>query len=209
MLLLPANRTLNLKIKTRDNETIGAWFVLSDPYYHSLPSIPTNVAAHVIPALKEYPVILFFHGNAVTRAAPCRIPVYQGFSSRLGTNVLVIDYRGFADSTGQPSEHGLLSDARSAFDWLVAHGKRAEDILIVGHSLGTGVAGMLGAELSSEGINPRGIVFLSVGRNIIPLRSLADGNLAIHKHSRGTTSLQSIWLHSPDEASFCDSGGYR
>jgi len=126
-----------------------------------LPSIPTDVAAHVIPALKEDPVILFLHGNALTRATSLRIPVYQGFSSRLGANVLAIDYRGFADSTGQPSEAGLLSDARSAFDWLVAHGKRAEDILIVGHSLGTGVSGLLGAELSSEGINCRGIVLLS------------------------------------------------
>ena len=178
ILFLPANRTLNLKIQTRDNETIGAWFILSDPYYHSLPSIPTNVAAHVIPALKEYPVILFLHGNAATRACSVRIQYYQGFSSRLGANVLAIDYRGFADSTGQPSEAGLLSDARSAFDWLVAHGKRVEDILIVGQSLGTGVSGMLGAELSSEGINCRGIVLLAVGRKFIFVRSvkLADGN---------------------------------
>ena len=176
LLLLPANRTLNLKIQTRDNETIGAWFVLSNPYYQSLPSIPTDVAAHVIPALKKYPVILFFHGNAATRAADCRVPVYQAFSSRLGANILAIDYRGFADSTGQPSEAGLLIDARSAFDWLVAHGKKAEDILIVGHSLGTGVSGMLGAKLSSEGINCRGIVLLAVGRTTIPGRSLADVN---------------------------------
>ena len=176
ILLLPANKTLNLKIQTRDNETIGAWFVLSDPYYQSLRSIPTNVAAHVIPALKKYPVILFFHGNAATRAVSCRIEYYRGFSSRLSANVLAIDYRGFADSTGEPSEAGLLSDGRSAFDWLVAHGKRAEDILIVGHSLGTGVAGLLGAELSSEGINCRGIVLLAVSRKIIPVRSLADCN---------------------------------
>jgi abhydrolase domain-containing protein 12 len=180
---LPANKTLNLKIPTRDNETIGAWFVLSDPYYHSLPSIPTNVALHVSPALKEHPAILFLHGNAATRAFSARIRHYQGFSSRLGANVLAIDYRGFADSTGQPSEAGLLSDARSAFDWLVAHGKRAEDILIVGHSLGTGVAGLLGAELSSENINCRGIVLLSVGFKIIPLRSQIDDNY-IYSHSQ-------------------------
>lgn len=132
-----------------------------------MPSIPTNVALHVLPALTERPAILFLHGNAATRAFSARVRHYQGFSSRLGANVLAIDYRGFADSTGQPSEAGLVSDARSAFDWLVAHGKRAEDILIVGHSLGTGVAGLLGAELSSENINCRGIVLLSVGCKII------------------------------------------
>jgi len=134
-----------------------------------LPTIPTDVVAHVIPALKAHPVILFLHGNAATRAFSARIQHYQGFSSRLGTNVLTIDYRGFADSTGRPSEVGLLRDARSAFDWLVAHGKRAEDILIVGHSLGTGVSGLLGAELSSEGINCRGIVLLSVSGKFTPV----------------------------------------
>lgn len=203
-----ANRTLNLKIHTSDNETIGAWFVLSDPYYHSLPAIPTDIAAHVIPALKEYPVILFFHGNAATRAFSARIRHYQGFSSRLGANVLAIDYRGFADSTGQPSEAGLLRDARSAFDWLVARGKRPEDILIVGHSLGTGVSGLLGTELSSQGINCRGIVLLSVGANSAPVRSSTDDTsiIALHKHTRGTTYLQHVWFRSLDEAPFCNSG---
>ncbi|KAF8158229.1 Alpha/Beta hydrolase protein [Crassisporium funariophilum] len=158
---LAPNRTLNLKIQTSDNETLGAWFVLSDPYYHALPTIPTDVASHVIPALKERPVVLFFHGNAATRAFSARIQHYQAFSTRLGANVLAIDYRGFADSTGKPSEAGLTRDARAAFDWLVAHGKKAEDILIVGHSLGTGVSGQLGAELASEGVKCKGIVLLS------------------------------------------------
>ncbi|KAF8967091.1 Alpha/Beta hydrolase protein [Flammula alnicola] len=158
---LAPNRTLNLKIKTPDNETLGAWFILSDPYYHSLPEIPTDVAEHVVPALKERPAVLFFHGNAATRAFSARIQHYQGFSSRLGANVLAIDYRGFADSTGKPSEEGLVRDARAAFDWLVAHGKEPADILIVGHSLGTGVSGQLGAQLARDGVNCKGIVLLS------------------------------------------------
>lgn len=161
--MLPlANRTLNFKLQTPDNETLGAWFILSEPYYRSLPAIPTEVAKHIVPALKERPVVLFFHGNAATRAFSARIQHYQGFSTRLGANVLAIDYRGFADSTGKPSETGLVCDARSAFDWLVAQGKKPEDILIVGHSLGTGVSGQLAAQLAAENIKPRGIVLLSV-----------------------------------------------
>jgi len=157
-----ANRTLNFKLQTPDGETLGAWFILSEPYYRSLSAIPTEVSEHVIPALKERPVILFFHGNAATRAVGTRIRHYQAFSTRLGANVLAIDYRGFADSTGKPSESGLVRDARTAFDWLVAQGKRPQDILIVGNSLGTGVSGQLGAQLAAENINPRGIVLLSV-----------------------------------------------
>jgi abhydrolase domain-containing protein 12 len=157
-----ANRTLNFKLQTPDAESLGAWFILSEPYYRSLPTIPTEVAEHVVPALKARPVILFFHGNAATRAMGIRIRHYQAFSTRLGANVLAIDYRGFADSTGKPSESGLVRDARTAFDWLVAQGMKSQDILIVGQSLGTGVSAQLGVQLAAENINPRGIVLLSV-----------------------------------------------
>jgi abhydrolase domain-containing protein 12 len=159
-----ANKTLNFNIQTSDNETLGAWFVLSDPYYHSLPSIPSSLEQHVPIALKQRPTVLFFHGNAATRAFHVRIMHYQALSSRLGANVLAIDYRGFAESTGQPSEAGLVRDGRAAWDWLTAQGAREEDILVMGHSLGTGVASQLAVELGRDDIKPRGIVLLSVRR---------------------------------------------
>lgn len=149
-------------MKTPDNETIGAWFVFSNTYYRSLPSIPTDPAEHVVPALKHSPSILFLHGNAATRAFSSRVQQIKAFSSRLGANVLIIDYRGFGDSSGTPSEAGLVTDAKTAFNWLVSHGEKVEDILIVGHSLGTGVSGQLGAQLCEEGIEFNGIVLLSV-----------------------------------------------
>ncbi|KAF9462988.1 Alpha/Beta hydrolase protein [Collybia nuda] len=158
---LAPNKTLNFKIRTDDNETLGAWFILSDPYYHSLPRIPVSVEAHVTTALKQRPTILFFHGNAATRAFHVRISHYQAFSSRLGSNVLVIDYRGFAESTGQPSEKGLVRDGKAAWDWLISQGANQENIVIVGHSLGTGVASQLGVVLGQHNITPRGIVLLS------------------------------------------------
>lgn len=136
--------------------------MLSDPYYHSLPSIPGDPTLHIVPALQHSPVVLFLHGNAATRAFGARVRHYQAFTSRLGANVLAIDYRGFADSTGKPSEVGLVRDARAAFDWLVANGKQAQDILIIGHSLGTGVSGQFAVELASKGIECRGVVLLSV-----------------------------------------------
>ncbi|KAG6837607.1 hypothetical protein H0H93_006128 [Arthromyces matolae] len=156
-----ANKTLNLHIKTADNETLGAWFILSDQYYQSLPEIPSKLENHVPLALQRHPTVLFFHGNAATRALNARVQHYQAYSSRLAANVLAIDYRGFADSTGSPSEQGLVTDARAAWDWLVQKGAKENDILIVGHSLGTGVTSQLAAELSDEGIKPRGTVLLS------------------------------------------------
>jgi pimeloyl-ACP methyl ester carboxylesterase len=89
--------------------------------------------------VKKYPTILFLHGNGATRAFGYRVQHYKALSSRLSANVLAIDYRGFADSSGYPSEAGLTIDARSAFDWLMSQGAKSDDILIVGLSLGTGV----------------------------------------------------------------------
>lgn len=37
-------------------------------------------------------------------------------------NVITIDYRGFGNSQGTPSEEGLRMDARATWDWLVERG---------------------------------------------------------------------------------------
>jgi abhydrolase domain-containing protein 12 len=151
-----------LYIQTSDKETIGAWFVLNEGYYQSLPTIPEDVSQHVLPALKSRPTVLFLHGNAATRAFKVRVAQYEAITARMNANVLAIDYRGYGDSTGSPSEPGLVKDARAAFDWLLNNGVKSEDIVIIGHSLGTGVGSQLGAQLGNAGIEPRGIVLMSV-----------------------------------------------
>jgi acetyl esterase/lipase len=40
-------------------------------------------------------------------------------------------------------------------------GAKEEDVLIVGHSLGTGVAAKLAVDLAEKGVRPRGVVFMS------------------------------------------------
>jgi abhydrolase domain-containing protein 12 len=105
--------------------------------------------------------MLFLHGNTATRAVPGRVQYYSAFVSRLQTNVLAIDYRGFGDSSGSPSERGLTTDARAAFDWLISNGATPEDVLIVGHSLGTAVASSLAVSLSEESTRFKGLVLMS------------------------------------------------
>ena len=112
--------------------------------------------------------MLFLHGNGGTRALRSRVQHYQAFASRLHANVLAPDYRGFGDSTGVPSETGLTVDVLAAWDWLRARGAAPENILVVGNSLGTGVAVQfatalqeLGPERGSESQLPRGVVLLA------------------------------------------------
>jgi uncharacterized protein len=51
------------------------------------------------------------------------------------------NYRGYAYSTGKPSEKSLFSDAIEQYDWLVNSEKiDPSTIILMGRSLGTGVA---------------------------------------------------------------------
>jgi fermentation-respiration switch protein FrsA (DUF1100 family) len=58
---------------------------------------------------------------------------------------MFLSYRGYGGSTGSPSEAGLVSDANAAYDWLTKHNVPASNIVLVGESLGTGVAVQLAA----------------------------------------------------------------
>ena len=57
-----------------------------------------------------------------------------------GNSVLIIDYRGYGQSTGSPSEQGLYTDAQAGYQWLRQKGYPGERIILQGLSLGTAVA---------------------------------------------------------------------
>jgi uncharacterized protein len=109
-------------LTTEDGETIRAWYS---------------------PAAAARPTILYFHGNAGEIGDRAdRFAVYQ----RQGAGVLFVSYRGYGGSTGSPSERGLVNDALTAYDWLIGRGVAPRDIMVVGESLGTGVAVQLAAK---------------------------------------------------------------
>ncbi|CEL60407.1 Monoacylglycerol lipase ABHD12 OS=Danio rerio GN=abhd12 PE=2 SV=1 [Rhizoctonia solani AG-1 IB] len=180
---LAPGKTLSLNLTTSDGVRLGAWFVAADGFYqkHLRLAPPSKgesanlgekreTLASLLPAaLHDHPTVLFFHGNAMTRAFYLRTRLYSTLSSRLNANVLAIDYRGFGDSGGVPSEQGLLSDARAAWDWLIENGSKESDITVVGQSLGTGVSAGLVAELAEEGVSPRGMVLLAPYSSIATL----------------------------------------
>ncbi|HWA00937.1 MAG TPA: alpha/beta hydrolase [Caulobacterales bacterium] len=89
------------------------------------------------------PIFLFFDGNA---GRPERWDKRWRDIEQGGAGFLAVNYRGYSGSTGHPTEDGLHEDARTAYDWLVAHGYAAKDIVIDGFSLGTGVAVRLASE---------------------------------------------------------------
>ncbi|CAI2182102.1 2047_t:CDS:10 [Funneliformis geosporum] len=106
-------------------------------------------------------VILYFHGQLGNRGKENRVLTYKALQIALPTaDFVTIDYRGFGDSEGFPTENGLLIDARAAWDWILERAP-AKKIIIYGHSLGTGVAIQLARQLSEEGITPLAFIIES------------------------------------------------
>jgi fermentation-respiration switch protein FrsA (DUF1100 family) len=89
--------------------------------------------------------LLFLHGNAGNvshRAASIAI------FAELGLDQLIIDYRGYGRSDGNPSETGLYRDADAAWRWLTeTRGVAPADIVVFGRSLGGAVATELAARV--------------------------------------------------------------
>lgn len=95
------------------------------------------------------PTLLYIHGNAGTLADRAeRIGRYM----ERGYGVLIMSYRGYSGSTGQPSEANNVSDAKEAYDSLIARGVKPCDVVVYGESIGTGIAVQVAAAKPVGGI---------------------------------------------------------
>ncbi len=88
---------------------------------------------------EKCPTLIYFHGNAGNMGFRLENSVKMLLNSKL--NVLTMDYRGFGDSTGKPSERGLNFDADAVLDYALNHPKlKGSPIILFGRSLGGAVA---------------------------------------------------------------------
>lgn len=96
-----------------------------------------SLKAWYSPAKNNKPTILYLHGNyghLGHRAGRIKPYIKAGFG------VLLLSYRGFSGNKGQPTEQGLYLDARAAIQYLNLQGVSSNCIVLLGESLGTGVA---------------------------------------------------------------------
>jgi fermentation-respiration switch protein FrsA (DUF1100 family) len=106
-----------ISIETSDKVRLSGWF---------------------IPAQNSRRTILFFHGNGGNISH--RLEKIQVLND-LKADVLIFDYRGYGESTGNPSENGLYLDAEAVYVYLLRDRKISpEKIVLYGESLGGAVA---------------------------------------------------------------------
>ncbi|MBI9089658.1 MAG: alpha/beta hydrolase [Desulfobacterium sp.] len=94
------------------------------------------------------PLIIYYGGNAEEVSAS----LWEAEKFR-SASFLFMNYRGYGDSTGRPSEQGILMDALTVFDWVVAeYGVDPGHVVLMGRSLGTGVAVHVASERRVAGL---------------------------------------------------------
>lgn len=123
----------DLWLTTADGETLHAWF------------IPAPLAEGTV-------LYLYGKGGNMSYVLADALKLHQ-----LGLNLLLVDYRGYGASSGSPSEQGMYTDVRTAWDYLTAtRGIAATQIVIVGYSMGGGVAAWL-----TEQTHPAGLILVN------------------------------------------------
>lgn len=111
-------------LTTKDNVMLAGWY---------------------LPAAKKRGTLLFFHGNAGNISH--RMESLKQFHS-LDLAIFIIDYRGYGQSQGRPTEAGTYLDAQAAWHYLTAQRQiPAKEIIIFGRSLGGAIAAQLAAHI--------------------------------------------------------------
>jgi fermentation-respiration switch protein FrsA (DUF1100 family) len=96
------------------------------------------------------PTIAFFHGNAGNLSH--RAPIFRMFQDK-GYGFVALEYRGYGNSSGTPSEHALYDDGRLVLDTIVEDMHVPESsVILYGESIGTGVATKLAVERQVAGL---------------------------------------------------------
>lgn len=110
----------DVKLVTADGIALHGWFV---------------------PRVDSRCTVLFLHGNAGNISH--RLDFLRMFH-RLGCSTLIVDYRGYGNNAGKPSEQGTYQDAEAAWRHLTEIRKIPSDtIVLFGESLGGAVAAWL------------------------------------------------------------------
>jgi len=156
---LVTGRVEAIRVPTADGLELNGWLV------HALnPSVDTNHNGSAFP-----PVVVYFPGNAGHRGYRA---IELDLLSRLGADAYLVDYRGYGDNPGKPTEANLAADAQAVWRFVTTtrHVKPTQ-VVLLGESLGGGVATRLASELSEAGTPPGGLILRSTFSSLVDTAS--------------------------------------
>ncbi|CEF69424.1 Hypothetical protein SRAE_2000407300 [Strongyloides ratti] len=143
-----------------ENSTFGIW--------HSLPhSLSTEIDDSVNLDNRFFEkkladgmelVVIYCHGASSYRGNRKSIEV-MNLMSNMDIHAFVIDYRGYADSTGHVTETNLYDDLLSLYNYVKKFAPQR--IYFWGHSLGAGIVTKCCSVLCKNNTSPRGVILES------------------------------------------------
>uniref|UniRef100_A0A673JXQ9 Monoacylglycerol lipase ABHD12-like n=1 Tax=Sinocyclocheilus rhinocerous TaxID=307959 RepID=A0A673JXQ9_9TELE len=180
------NHTINMYLTPGEGVRVGVWHTVPE---HRWKEAQGKDLDWYEKALGDgSPIFIYLHGNGGNRSAPHRIGIANVLSA-VGYHVLVLDYRGFGDSTGEPTEAGLTSDAVYLYHWVKARSGNSP-VCVWGHSIGSGVTTNTAVKLLEQGKNSTDLktsmlLFVSVALhcNFLTLRLTFKLGVVIVWHS--------------------------
>lgn len=118
------------------------------------------------------PTVMMFHGNGGNCGH--RLPLAKVFYAKMRCNVLLLSYRGYGKSDGDPSETGLRLDAQTALNHILAHETLSRTkIILFGQSIGGAVA----IDLASR--NPQSVHALILENTFLSMPKMVPHALPI------------------------------
>lgn len=155
----PRGQVHPVQVTSHDGLKLNGWIILAD----GLRAADARECDRLL--CEERLTLVYFSGNAGNR-------VYRGpevglLTSR-GVNVCLVDYRGYGDNPGKPSEEDMARDAYSVWKYMTDERKvPPRRLVLYGESIGGGVALRLAEQCCREGSPPAGVVLRSTFNSLV------------------------------------------
>lgn len=185
-----------LSVLTVDKETLDVWYLKAKKQFPPVDmavsqrvflghvdrsdSVEQTTGARRRFRRDELPrVAIIFRGTDMPISA--YLPM-QRWLEELGISSYVVDYRGFGESSGWPSEEGFNIDADAIWSEVIQREKvKPKQVVVIGHAIGASVAAQISADYQ-PGVLLLISAFTSL-EDIISIRPVI-GSLVSFLHSR-------------------------
>ena len=142
--------------------------------------------------------VLYLHGNGGNLAH--RLPILQLLQQRMRLTTMIVDYRGYGRSEGNPTVAGAIQDASAARKFFAERAAIDEsEVVLLGRSLGGAIAVQLAAQQPTRG--------LIVESSFSSLREIARHHYPVLSWIVSPSKLNSVAKIASFEGPFLQSHG--